>query len=304
MSGLVDGRVVIITGAGRGIGRAHALAFAAEGAKVVVNDIGAGADGSETGESPAEQVVAEIIAAGGQAVVNGDDVADWAGAENLIKTAIDTFGGLDVLVNNAGFLRDRMLVGMSEGEWDAVIRVHLKGHFAPLHHAAAYWRGEAKAGKTVDARIINTSSGAGLQGSIGQGNYAAAKAGIAEMTIQAAAEFKNYGVSVNAIAPAARTRMTVGAGGAMAESMAAPEEGFDAMAPENISPLVVWLGSAESKDVTGRVFEVEGGKITVAEGWSHGPSEDKGDRWDPKEIGPVVATLLEKAEIPTPVYGA
>ncbi|MDV6206925.1 SDR family oxidoreductase [Rhodococcus erythropolis] len=304
MSGLVDGRVVIITGAGRGIGRAHALAFAAEGAKVVVNDIGAGADGSETGESPAEQVVAEIIAAGGQAVVNGDDVADWAGAENLIKTAIDTFGGLDVLVNNAGFLRDRMLVGMSEGEWDAVIRVHLKGHFAPLRHAAAYWRSEAKAGKTVDARIINTSSGAGLQGSIGQGNYAAAKAGIAEMTIQAAAELKNYGVSVNAIAPAARTRMTVGAGGAMAESMAAPEEGFDAMAPENISPLVVWLGSAESKDVTGRVFEVEGGKITVAEGWRHGPSEDKGDRWDPKEIGPVVATLLEKAEIPTPVYGA
>lgn len=304
MSGLVDGRVVIITGAGRGIGRAHALAFAGEGAKVVVNDIGAGADGSETGESPAEQVVAEIIAAGGQAVVNGDDVADWAGAENLIKTAIDTFGGLDVLVNNAGFLRDRMLVGMSEGEWDAVIRVHLKGHFAPLRHAAAYWRAEAKAGKTVDARIINTSSGAGLQGSIGQGNYAAAKAGIAEMTIQAAAELKNYGVSVNAIAPAARTRMTVGAGGAMAESMAAPEEGFDAMAPENISPLVVWLGSAESKDVTGRVFEVEGGKITVAEGWRHGPSEDKGDRWDPKEIGPVVATLLEKAEIPTPVYGA
>ncbi|MFU9027157.1 SDR family oxidoreductase [Rhodococcus erythropolis] len=304
MSGLVDGRVIIITGAGRGIGRAHALAFAAEGAKVVVNDIGAGADGSETGESPAEQVVAEIIAAGGQAVVNGDDVADWAGAENLIKTAIDTFGGLDVLVNNAGFLRDRMLVGMSEGEWDAVIRVHLKGHFAPLRHAAAYWRAEAKAGKTVDARIINTSSGAGLQGSIGQGNYAAAKAGIAEMTIQAAAELKNYGVSVNAIAPAARTRMTVGAGGAMAESMAAPEEGFDAMAPENISPLVVWLGSAESKDVTGRVFEVEGGKITVAEGWRHGPSEDKGDRWDPKEIGPVVATLLEKAEIPTPVYGA
>jgi NAD(P)-dependent dehydrogenase (short-subunit alcohol dehydrogenase family) len=304
MSGLVDGRVVIITGAGRGIGRAHALAFAAEGAKVVVNDIGAGADGSATGESPAEQVVAEIIAAGGEAVVNGDDVADWAGAENLIKTAIDNFGRLDVLVNNAGFLRDRMLVGMSEAEWDAVTRVHLKGHFAPLRHAAAYWRAEAKAGNPIDARIINTSSGAGLQGSIGQGNYAAAKAGIAEMTIQAAAEFKNYGVSVNAIAPSARTRMTVGAGGAMAEMMAAQEEGFDAMAPENVSPLVVWLGSAESKDVTGRVFEIEGGKITVAEGWRHGPSEDKGDRWDPKEIGPVVASLLEKAETPTPVYGA
>ncbi|WP_370181279.1 SDR family oxidoreductase [Rhodococcus wratislaviensis] len=304
MSGVVDGRVVIVTGAGRGIGRAHALAFAAEGAKVVVNDIGAGIDGSATGESPAEQVVAEIVAAGGEAVVNGDDVADWAGAENLINTAIDTFGRLDVLVNNAGFLRDRMLVGMSEQEWDAVVRVHLKGHFATLRHAAAYWRAEAKAGNPVDARIVNTSSGAGLQGSIGQGNYAAAKAGIAEMTIQAAAELKNYGVTVNAIAPAARTRMTVGAGGAMAEAMAAPEEGFDAMAPENISPLVVWLGSTESKDVTGRVFEVEGGKITVAEGWRHGPTQDKGARWEPKEIGPVVADLLAKAETPVPVYGA
>ncbi|MCZ4588054.1 SDR family oxidoreductase [Rhodococcus opacus] len=304
MSGVVDGRVVIVTGAGRGIGRAHALAFAAEGAKVVVNDIGAGIDGSATGESPAEQVVAEIVAAGGEAVVNGDDVADWAGAENLINTAIDAYGRLDVLVNNAGFLRDRMLVGMSEQEWDAVVRVHLKGHFATLRHAAAYWRAEAKAGNPVDARIVNTSSGAGLQGSIGQGNYAAAKAGIAEMTIQAAAELKNYGVTVNAIAPAARTRMTVGAGGAMAEAMAAPEEGFDAMAPENISPLVVWLGSTESKDVTGRVFEVEGGKITVAEGWRHGPTQDKGARWEPKEIGPVVADLLAKAETPLPVYGA
>lgn len=304
MSGLLDGRVVIITGAGRGIGRAHALAFAAEGAKVVVNDIGVGGDGSNTGETPAEQVVAEIKAAGGEAVTNGDDVASWEGAQNLIQTALDSFGRLDILVNNAGFLRDRMLVGMSEEEWDAVIRVHLKGHFAPLRHAAAYWRAESKAGRPVDARIINTSSGAGLQGSIGQGNYAAAKAGIAEMTIQAAAELKNYGVSVNAIAPAARTRMTVGAGGAMAEAMAAPEEGFDAMAPENISPLVVWLGSAESKDVTGRVFEVEGGKITVAEGWRHGPAQDKGERWDPKELGPVVADLLAKAETPTPVYGA
>ncbi|MDV6283652.1 SDR family oxidoreductase, partial [Rhodococcus jostii] len=279
-------------------------AFAAEGAKVVVNDIGAGVDGSATGEGPAERVVAEIVAAGGEAVVNGDDVADWAGAENLINTAIGTYGRLDVLVNNAGFLRDRMLVGMSEQEWDAVVRVHLKGHFATLRHAAAYWRAEAKAGNPVDARIVNTSSGAGLQGSIGQGNYAAAKAGIAEMTIQAAAELKNYGVTVNAIAPAARTRMTVGAGGAMAEAMAAPEGGFDAMAPENISPLVVWLGSTESKDVTGRVFEVEGGKITVAEGWRHGPTQDKGARWEPKEIGPVVADLLAKAETPLPVYGA
>src|SRR5699024_130825 len=226
MSGLVQDRVVIVTGAGRGIGRAHALAFAAEGAKVVVNDIGAGADGSDTGESPAEQVVAEIKAAGGQAVINGDDVASWEGAENLIKTAIDNFGALDVLVNNAGFLRDRMLVSMSEEEWDSVTRVHLKGHFAPLRHAAAYWRAESKAGRPRQARIINTTSGAGLMGSIGQGNYAAAKAGIAELTIQAAAEMANYGVTANAIAPAARTRMTLGAGGAMADAMAAPEEGF------------------------------------------------------------------------------
>ncbi|QNG17482.1 SDR family oxidoreductase [Rhodococcus triatomae] len=303
MSGLVDGRVVVVTGAGRGIGRAHALAFAAEGAKVVVNDIGAGLDGSSTEEHPAEQVVSEIRAAGGEAVVNGDDIADWDGAANLIRTAVDTFGRLDVLVNNAGFLRDRMLVGMSEQEWDDVVRVHLKGHFAPLRHAAAYWRAESKAGRPVDARIVNTSSGAGLQGSIGQGNYAAAKAGIAELTIQAAAELKNYGVTVNAIAPAARTRMTVGAGGAMAEAMAAPEQGFDAMAPENISPLVVWLGSVESSEVTGRVFEVEGGKVTVAEGWRHGPTQDKGDRWDPKELGPVVEKLLAEAAVPEPVYG-
>ncbi|WP_068155370.1 SDR family oxidoreductase [Rhodococcus phenolicus] len=304
MSGLLDGRVVIVTGAGRGLGRAHALAFAAEGAKVVVNDIGVGGDGSATGESPGEQVVEEIRAAGGDAVVNGDDVADWDGAANLIKTALDNFGRLDVLVNNAGFLRDRMLANMSEDEWDLVTRVHLKGHFAPMRHAMTYWRGESKAGNPVDARIINTSSGAGLMGSIGQGNYAAAKAGIAALTIQAAAEFARYGVTVNAIAPSARTRMTVGAGGAMAEMMAAPEEGFDAMAPENVSPLVVWLGSAESKDVTGRVFEVEGGKVSVADGWRHGDVVDKGERWDPKELGPVVEKLIAEAQPPTPVYGA
>lgn len=304
MSGLLDGRVVIVTGAGRGLGRAHALAFAAEGAKVVVNDIGVGGDGSATGESPGELVVEEIRAAGGEAVVNGDDVADWAGAENLVKTALDNFGRLDVLVNNAGFLRDRMLANMAEDEWDSVIRVHLKGHFAPMRHAMAYWRAESKAGNPVDARIINTSSGAGLMGSIGQGNYAAAKAGIATLTIQAAAEFGRYGVTVNAIAPSARTRMTVGAGGAMAEMMAAPEEGFDAMAPENVSPLVVWLGSSESKDVTGRVFEAEGGKVSLADGWRHGEAVDKGDRWDPKELGPVVEKLIASSEAPTPVYGA
>ncbi|WP_373270550.1 SDR family oxidoreductase [Rhodococcus sp. 1163] len=301
---MLEGRVVIVTGAGRGLGRAHALAFAAAGAKVVVNDFDPGKDGRPTGESPAEQVVDTIRAAGGEAVVNGDDIADWDGAERLVNTALDGFGRLDVLVNNGGFLRDRMLATMSEEEWDAVIRVHLKGHFAPMRHASTYWRAQAKAGNAVDARIINTSSGAGLLGSIGQGNYAAAKAGIATLTIQAAAEFARYGITVNAIAPAARTRMTVGAGGAMAETMAAPEEGFDAMAPENVSPLVVWLGSTASAHVTGRVFEVEGGKVSLADGWRHGTVIDKGARWDPQELGPVVDELIGGAVPPTPVYGA
>ena len=300
--GLVDGRVVVVTGAGRGIGRAHALAFAAQGARVVVNDIGVGLDGSASGAAgPAQAVVDEITAGGGEAVTNGDDISDWAGAQNLIKTAVDTFGGLDVLVNNAGFIRDRMLANTSEEEWDAVIRVHLKGHFAPLRHAAQYWRGKAKAGETVDARVINTSSGAGLQGSVGQGNYAAAKAGIAALTVVAAAEMGRYGVTVNAIAPAARTRMTEKV---FAETMATPDDGFDAMAPENVSPLVVWLGSTESRDVTGKVFEVEGGLIRVAEGWAHGPQVDNGAQWDSAELGPVVADLLSKARPPVPVYGA
>lgn len=303
--GVVDGRVVIVTGAGRGIGRAHALAFAAEGARVVVNDIGVGLDGS-AGESPAQQVVDEIKAAGGEAVVNSDDIADWTGAQNLIDTAVDTFGGLDVLVNNAGFIRDRMLANTSESEWDAVIRVHLKGHFATLRHAAGYWRRQIKAGTVspddLNARIINTSSGAGLQGSVGQGNYSAAKAGIAALTLVGAAELGRYGVTVNAIAPAARTRMTEAV---FAETMAAPEDGgFDAMAPENVSPLVVWMGSVESRDVTGKIFEVEAGLIRVAEGWAHGPEIDKGAKWDPAELGPVVADLLGKSRPPVTVYGA
>ncbi|PXW35479.1 UNVERIFIED_CONTAM: NAD(P)-dependent dehydrogenase (short-subunit alcohol dehydrogenase family) [Williamsia faeni] len=305
MSGIVAGRVVIVTGAGRGIGREHALAFAREGAKVVVNDIGAGLDGTATGESPAEQVVAEIVAAGGQAVVNGDDVADWAGAQNVVNTAIGEFGGLDVLVNNAGFLRDKMLVMMSEEDWDNVIRVHLKGHFAMLRHAAAYWRAESKAGRARAARVINTSSGAGLYGSVGQGNYSAAKAAIAELTIQAAAEMAGYGVTVNAIAPSARTRMTTGSGDAMAAQMAVPEDGsFDTMDPANVSPLVVWLGSEESAQVSGRVFEVEGGTISVSDGWQRSIKRDKGSRWDPAELGPVVKDILEQAPTPMPVYGA
>ncbi|GAA1051712.1 SDR family oxidoreductase [Dietzia natronolimnaea] len=303
--GICDGRVVIVTGAGRGIGREHALAFAAEGARVVVNDLGAGLDGSDVGESPAEQVVEEIRAAGGEAVVNGNDISSWEGARELVRQAIDHFGGLDVLVNNAGFLRDKMLVGMGEQDWDNVINVHLKGHFAPLRHAAEYWRAESKAGRPRQARVINTSSGAGLFGSVGQGNYATAKAGIALLTIQTAAEMKGYGVTANAIAPAARTRMTTSAGEGMASQMAAPEDGsFDAMDPANVSPLVVWLGSAESAEVTGRVFEVEGGKVTVCDGWQRAASEDKGAKWDPAELGSVVPRLLSESPAPVPVYGA
>ncbi|AMO59366.1 dehydrogenase [Mycolicibacterium phlei] len=300
--GLLDGRVVIVTGAGNGIGRAHALAFAAEGARVVVNDIGVGLDGSPaSGGSAAQAVVDEIKAAGGEAIANGSNVADWKQAEELIQSAVDTFGGLDVLVNNAGIVRDRMFANTSEEEFDAVIAVHLKGHFATMKHAASYWRAQSKAGNTVDARIINTSSGAGLQGSVGQANYSAAKAGIAALTLVGAAEMGRYGVTVNAIAPSARTRMTENV---FAEMMATQDKEFDSMAPENISPLVVWLGSAESRDVTGRVFEVEGGIIRVAEGWNRGAEIDKGARWDPAELGPVVSDLLQKSRQPLPVFGA
>jgi NAD(P)-dependent dehydrogenase (short-subunit alcohol dehydrogenase family) len=304
--GLLDGRVVIVTGAGGGIGRAHALAFAAEGARVVVNDIGVGLDGSPAGGGSAAQgVVDEIIAAGGEAVTSGANVADWAQAEGLVQTAVDSFGGLDVLVNNAGIVRDRMFANTSEEEFDAVTAVHLKGHFATMRHAAAYWRGLIKEGNAspdnLDARIINTSSGAGLQGSVGQANYSAAKAGIAALTLVAAAEMGRYGVTVNAIAPSARTRMTETV---FAEMMATQDAAFDAMAPENVSPLVVWLGSVQSRDVTGRMFEVEGGVVRVAEGWAHGPEVDKGARWDPAELGPVVSDLVAKARPAVPVYGA
>ncbi|MFH9823792.1 SDR family oxidoreductase [Streptomyces bobili] len=300
MSGICAGRVVVVTGAGRGLGRAHALAFAAEGARVVVNDLGVGLDGTPDADSPAARVADEIRAAGGHAVAHAADIATAAGAASLVTAALETYGRLDTLVNNAGFLRDRMLVNLDEDDWDAVVRVHLKGHFLPLRHAAAHWRAEAKAGRTPAARIVNTASGAGLLGSLGQGNYSAAKAGIVALTLVAAAELARYGVQVNAIAPAARTRMTERT---FATTMAAPATGFDAMAPENVSPLVVWLGSAASDGVTGRVFEAEAGRITVMEGWRPGPTADRGARWTASEAGERARKLLAEAEPPGPVYG-
>lgn len=289
MSG--SGRVVVVTGAGQGLGRAHALALAAEGFRVVVNDVG----------DRAHEVVREIEAAGGTAVASLGDVADWEYARQLVDTAVTTYGRLDALVNNAGLVRDRMLVNLSEAEWDEVIRVDLKGHFAPLRHAAAYWRDLAKAGTPAAARVVNTSSGAGLMGSVGQSNYAAAKAGVAALTLVAAVELARYGVTVNAIAPAARTPMTEKV---FADMMRPPGEGFDAMAPENVSPLVVWLAGEDSGDVTGRVFEISGGAVSVADGWQHGEVVDVGRRWRPEELGPVVRDLIPRAPAPAPVYGA
>jgi NAD(P)-dependent dehydrogenase (short-subunit alcohol dehydrogenase family) len=301
MGGICDGRVVIVTGAGRGIGAEHALEFGRQGAKVVVNDIGSALDGTGRETTPAQEIVDRITAAGGEAIASYDDVTDWDAAARLVQTAVEAFGRLDTVVNNAGAVRDRMFVNMSADEWDAAIRINLRGHFCPARHAAAYWRDEAKAGRRVDARIVNTSSGAGLMGSVGQANYGAAKAGIAALTLIQAAELARYGITANAIAPSARTRMTEGA---FAEMMAAVDSGFDAMAPENIAPLVVWLGSNESADVTGRVFELEGGMISVADGWQHGAPADRGQRWDPAEVGPALRDLLANAPAPAPVYGA
>jgi len=299
--GICDGRVVIVTGGARGIGREHSLAFAREGAKVVVNDLGGKTDGTGTDASAADQVVAEIRRAGGEAISNGADVADWDATRALVEQAISTFGRLDVVVNNAGILRDRMFVNTSIEEWDLIMRVHLRGHFCTSRHATAYWRDRVKAGEKVAARIINTTSGAGLQGSIGQSNYVAAKAGIAALTLNQAAELGRYGVTANCIAPSARTRLTEGV---FADKMKEVAAGFDVQDPANISPIVVWLGSAESSGVTGKCFEVEGGKLSVADGWRTGPAADKGGKWEASELGDTVRALLEKAVPAQGVYGA
>ncbi|WP_210593115.1 SDR family oxidoreductase [Streptomyces sp. GESEQ-35] len=287
--GVAAGRVVVVTGAGNGIGRAHALAFAAEGAKVVVNDLGGARDGGGASAGPAQAVVDEIIAAGGEAVPSTDDIASWDGAERLVRQAVDTYGGLDVLVNNAGILRDRTIVSMTEQDWDSVVAVHLKGTAATLHHAAAHWRARTKAGHANDARVINTTSPSGVFGNPGQSNYGSAKAGIAALTIMAAAELARYGVTVNAIAPTALTRLTEDI-----EVMKQAAESQD-LSPEAISPLVVWLGSAASREVTGRVFGAVGNRITVLEGWVNGPGASAESRWTPEELTSVVPNLVAKA---------
>jgi NAD(P)-dependent dehydrogenase (short-subunit alcohol dehydrogenase family) len=289
-AGSAAGRVVVITGAGNGIGRAHALAFAAQGAKVVVNDLGGGKGGGGSSAGPAQAVADEITAAGGEAVANTGDISSWTGAQALIGQAVDAFGGLDVVVNNAGILRDKAIVTMTEQDWDAVIAVHLKGTFAVLHHAAAYWRQRSKDGQPADARVINTTSPSGLFGSTGQGNYGAAKAGIASLTIIAAKELDRYGVTVNAIAPTALTRLTEDV--EMMRKLAATTE----LSPEAISPLVVWLGSAEeARAVTGRVFGVWGNTITVLEGWVNGPNVSRDTRWDLASLATAIPDLVAKA---------
>lgn len=292
--GICDNRVAIVTGAGGGLGAAHARVFAEEGASVIVNDIN---------EAAAQAVVDEITAAGGKAAVNTSDITNYDDSLNAVKQAIDTFGGLHVVLNNAGINRDRMFASMTEAEWDAIMAVHLKGHFCISSHAVHYWRGQSKEGNQVAARIINTTSGAGLQGSIGQSNYAAAKAGIAALTLNQAAELGRYGITANAVAPAARTGMTT-AVEEMATRMAVPEDGsFDYFAPENVSSLLVWLGSEASSAITGRIFESEGGKISIADGWRSTEGVDKGARWQPAEVGEAIEQLLAQEVPAQKVYG-
>ncbi|NIB39219.1 SDR family NAD(P)-dependent oxidoreductase [Pseudomaricurvus alkylphenolicus] len=293
--GILNNRVVIITGAGGGLGAAHAKVFAAEGACVVVNDIN---------EAAASAVVDEITQAGGKAVVNTSDITNYDDSANAVKQAIDAFGDLHAVLNNAGINRDRMFASMSEADWDAIMSVHLKGHFCITSHAVHYWRGLSKEGREVDARIINTTSGAGLQGSVGQSNYAAAKAGIAALTLNQAVELARYGVTANAIAPAARTGMTT-AVEEMATRMAKPEDGsFDYWAPENVSSLLAWLAAEDSKAITGRIFEAEGGRISIADGWRTTEGVDKGARWEPAEVGSAIDQLLAKEVPAQKVYGS
>ena len=287
---MCEGRVAIVTGAGRGIGREHSLMLAEHGAKVVVNDIGGAPDGSGKDLTPAQQVVEEIKAIGGEAVVNGDDVSDWEGAQRMINQAIETFGGLDVLVNNAGILRDRMLTNMTEEEWDAVIKVHLKGTFAPSRWAASYWRDRAKSGQTNDARIINTTSVSGIYGNPGQTNYGAAKMGIAGFTIIAAQELARYGVTVNAISPGALTRLTE-----PLRTEPVSEKDREAQSPRWIAPICTWLASPISAKVTGRVFQVHGQSLAIAESWHRGPTVDNID--DPSQLTPIVADLMARARL-------
>jgi NAD(P)-dependent dehydrogenase (short-subunit alcohol dehydrogenase family) len=296
MQQLCKNRVVVVTGAGRGLGREYALEFARQGAKVVVNDLGGKGDGSGAASGPALDVVAEIEAFGGEAVANFDDVADWNGAKTMIDTAVSVFGGLDVLVNNAGILRDRTLANMTEDDWDAVIRVHMRGTFSPSRHAAAYWRDECKAGRPRVARLINTSSSSGLYCNPGQANYGAAKAGIAAMSVIAARELERYGVTVNAIYPTAMSRLTEDIFATRrGEFAAGAAPGFDPLDAGNVAPLVAWLGSIESSGVNGRVFGVRGGRITVAEGWSAGPRIEKEGRWDAAELGSKIPELVREA---------
>jgi len=280
-----EGRVCIVTGAGRGLGREYALSLARHGAKVVVNDLGGSRDGSGADAGPAQEVVDEITAVGGEAAANTDDVGTWDGAAALVQQAIDTFGRLDVLVNNAGILRDRMLFSMTEEEWDAVIRVHLKGTFAPSHHAAAHWRERSKAGEQLDARLVNTTSVSGLYANVGQTNYGAAKAGIATFTQIAAQELVRYGVTVNAIAPGALTRLT--------GDLEMTDEIRRNFAPAWVAPVVTWLASPDSGDVTGQVIEASGLVLAIAEGWHRGPSTEPVE--SPEEVGPLVRKLLEDA---------
>lgn len=300
--GICEGRTVIITGAARGLGRAYALAFAAEGANVVVNDIGASLAGEGRDTSAADAVVAEINAGGiGRAIANYEDITDWDAAGRIVDAAVAAFGDLHVVVNNAGIVRDRMFVSATLDEWDATMHVHLRGHFCVSRHAVDYWRAKQKTGGNPDARIINTTSGAGLQGSIAQAAYSTAKGGIAALTLVQAAELARYGITSNALAPAARTRMTEQA---FADKMATEGEAFDVMDPANVAPTVVWLGSGDSAHVTGCVFELEGGKIMLEDGWREGPVVDAGARWNPANVGAAVDNLLAARTPPRKVWGS